>query len=148
MPWHLVPFREIWNLRRKTVRSCRWNTCLKSRTTVNVFGSEFQRLISTPPTESPAQGEPRPEIRVAPGQILRVSCLLCPGQGGGAAAGWGGRLGPAAPGHSAPLGSPGGAARGPRPVRRPPGGGTRGIRSARRPLAALRPPRPPGNLPL
>lgn len=74
---------------------------------MNVFGPEFQRLISTPPTESPAQGEPRPEIRVAPGQILRVSCLLRPGQGGGAAAGWGGRLGPAAPGHPAPLGRSG-----------------------------------------
>lgn len=69
---------------------------------MNVSGPEFQRLISTPPTESPAQGEPRPEIRVAPGQILRVSCLLRPGQG---------------------------------------------VRSAPRPLTAVRPPRPPGNLP-
>ncbi|XP_055288987.1 collagen alpha-2(I) chain-like [Moschus berezovskii] len=77
---------------------------MANRTTVNVFGPEFQRLISTPPTESPAQGEPRPEIRVAPGQISRVSCLLRPGQGGGAAAGWGGLLGRAAPGHSVPLG--------------------------------------------
>ncbi|TKC52416.1 hypothetical protein EI555_009973, partial [Monodon monoceros] len=111
-------------------------------TTVNVFGPEFQRLISTPPTESPAQGEPRPEIRVAPGQILRVSCLLRPGQGGGAAAGWGGPLRPAAPGHSAPLGSAAWAP-GRGGARSPPGPETTRTRRSGRPLGPGAPHRGP-----
>lgn len=70
---------------------------------------------------------------------MRVSCLLRPGQGGGADGGRGGPIGPAAPGQSAllgsarPLGRPGGVAHVPCPARRPPGGGALRVRPARWP---------------
>lgn len=103
--------------------------------------------------ESPAQGEPRPEIRVAPGQILRL-LFTPPRAGRRRGRGWGGPLGSPAPGAlcSARLGwaalTPvkGGA-------RSLPGGKTtRRRHSGRQPclaasLASPGPPRPPGNLP-
>lgn len=67
--------------------------------------------------------------------------------------GWGGPFGPAAPGafgsarlgQAAPTPRRGGARS--RLAGRPPGGGAPGAGPAWLPLAALRPPRPPGNLP-